>query len=77
MKFQVHLKDPASLHDAIKEAAEASAAAIEGLSDDEREVVAEKRQGQLAEFCEQWVEYSECYVLEFDTEAKTAVVVPL
>lgn len=43
MKFKVTMKDPDTLHDAIREAVQREVAAMPDLDDDEREVLEEKR----------------------------------
>ena len=47
---------------------------LEGLDDDEKEMLIEARQEKLSEFISSWVEYSECLTLIFDTEKDTVEV---
>ncbi len=75
MKFRVQFKDPDALHDALHQAAEASLP--EGLEEDERDDVIEKRVEKLSELCDKWFRYDEYVVIEIDTTAKTATVVPV
>lgn len=74
MKFRVTMKDPDTLHDACREAAEKSLGEA-ALDDDEREVLIEKRQEKYAEIAAKWFEYGEYVTIEIDTNAKTATVV--
>lgn len=76
MKFTVTLKDPDGFYESFKDAAEASVSSLEGVSDKEREQLAEMRLEQIKEQTSRWVEYGEYIEIEFDTEAKTATVVP-
>lgn len=76
MKFTVQFKDPGALGDAIKAAAQMSAERIDGLSEDEREAVEEKRAEAFRALCDKWFRYGEYVEIEIDTEAKTATVVP-
>ncbi|UOF79954.1 hypothetical protein [Caudoviricetes sp.] len=75
MKFQVSIKDPDSLYDALNEAIELDLAKS-GLSEDEQEMLKQSRYEKESEKCSKWVEYGEYYVIEFDTDAMTATVVP-
>ena len=77
MKFKVMFKDPDALYEPLAEAAEKHAAAIAGLSDRERELVAEARKEDLGALCRTWFEYGEYCEVEIDTEAKTATVLPV
>lgn len=76
MKFKITLKDPDGFSDGISEAAEKSLGDTSGLSDSERESVAEDRIESIGEALRKWVEYGEYIEIEFDTEAGTATVVP-
>lgn len=76
MKFQVTMKDPDSLGDAVKEAAEEQLATIEGIDADEKESLIEGRAAKLSDFACKWMEYGEYITVEFDTDAGTATVVP-
>jgi len=76
MKFRVTMKDPDTLHDAIREAVEREVAAMPDLDDDEREAIIEKRNEKVSDKCDRWFKYSEYLTVEIDTEAMTCVVVP-
>ena len=70
------MRDPDGSYDCMTDAAKDSLVAIEGLSDEEREQLQEKRAEKLRDFAGKWLEYGEYVVVEFDTDAGTAVVVP-
>lgn len=74
MKFTVLFKDPDTVADAANDAAKDALAEIEGIDDDEREALIEKRADKLREAIEPWIEYGECVRIEFDTKAGTATV---
>lgn len=76
MKFRVQFKDPDVVHDAAVEAAEAELEKMESLDQEEREQLLDSRAEKLTDFASTWVKYGEYITIEFDTEAKTAVVVP-
>lgn len=75
MKFRVTVKDPDVFADAVQEAVEDELATLD-LHEDELEAVGEKRRERTMDAISKWVEYGEYIVVEFDTEAGTAVVVP-
>lgn len=75
MKFTVSIKDPDVFADAVQEAVTSEVKAL-GLDDDEAEAVIERRTEKVNDILERWVEYGEYIRVEFDTEAKTATVVP-
>jgi hypothetical protein len=75
MKFQITLKDPDGVFDGIDAAATESVAEL-ALSCEERDILRAHRQKALDAFVDQWVECGEYIDIEFDTEAKTARVVP-
>lgn len=75
MKFRMSMKDPDSLHDAIKLAAENEVAELEGIDDEERKDLVESRRAKAKEVCRTWFRYGEYLTVEIDTEAKTCVVV--
>jgi hypothetical protein len=78
MKIRVSLKDPDVLYEAIREALEVETKSIVGISEKEREAIAESRATDISdELVKGWVAAGEYFVIEFDTEAKTAVVVPV
>lgn len=76
MKVRVTLKDPDTMQDAVLEQAKMDSRDVPGLSDHEREVLAESRAETTCEvISHKWMEYGEYLVVEFDTEAMTAVVI--
>lgn len=76
MKFQVQMKDPDTLHDAIQEAVEAQIKEIGITDEDEIEALSEKRREKVGEICDAWFRYGEYLTVEIDTDTKTCVVVP-
>lgn len=76
MKFKVTMKDPDTLHDAIREAAKESLSDIQGIDDEEKESLIDQRVESNMEICRKWFEYSEYLTVEIDTDAGTCVVVP-
>lgn len=75
MKFQVTMKDPDTLHDAIKDAVKKSLSDL-GLEEDELEPLIERRHEKVYDLCSKWFRYGEYLTVEIDTDAKTCVVVP-
>jgi hypothetical protein len=75
VKFRITLKDPDGVFDGIDAAATDS---VEGLDlpPEERDILRAHRQKTLDNFVDQWVECGEYIDIEFDTDAKTARVVP-
>lgn len=76
MKFQVTMKDPDVLYDAIKEALEKEIMSAEFEDDEERDMILETRQGKVAKICAKWFGFGEYLTVEIDTEKKTCTVVP-
>ena len=74
MKFTITLKDPDAIFDGIDEAAVASLP--QGLPPDEASALANIRQKKLEVFVNDFVKNGEYVVVEFDTDARTARVVP-
>lgn len=75
MKFRITMKDPDGAYECIQEEAEKSLASIEGLNDDERESLLDKRVEMLRETSDRFMSYGEYLTVEFDTESKTATVI--
>lgn len=78
MKFRVTMKDPDTLHDAVRDAVNAQAkeyAGLMDLDDDERAQLVDSRCEKVRSMCCRWFEYGEYLTVEIDTEAKTCVVV--
>lgn len=76
MKFKVHMKDPDTLHDAIKAAVREELNKTD-LPEDEKELLEESRQEKISDICRKWFEYGEYLTVEIDTEQETCAVVPL
>jgi hypothetical protein len=76
MKFTVTFKDPDGPYDSIEEAARESLAAVDGLSEEERDELIETRAKGLREQTRKWFKYGEYVNIEIDTEAGTATVLP-
>jgi hypothetical protein len=74
MKFRITFKDPDAVSDGIDEAAVASLP--QGLPPDEASALADIRHKKLEVFVNDFVSYGEYLVVEFDTDARTATVVP-
>lgn len=76
MKFTVTMKDPDTLHDAIRDAVTREVKAM-GLTDPEEiEALTELRAEKVGNACSKWFECGEYLSVEIDTEAGTCVVVP-
>lgn len=74
MKFRVTMKDPDTLYDAVTDAVADDVKKL-GLSEDEAEVIEEKRRDAVNDLASKWFEYGEYLTVEIDTDAKTCVVV--
>lgn len=78
MKIKITLKDPDGVYNAITDAAAAHVAATtQDLSEDETEALESMRGDAISEALSPWIEHSEYVVIEIDTDAKTAVVLPV
>jgi hypothetical protein len=75
MKFRVSMKDPDCLYEPINEAVMTALAKLE-LSQDEIDVVADKRAAKVREDCSKWFKWGEYLTVEIDTEAGTCTVIP-
>lgn len=76
MKFTVQMKDPDTLHDAIREAVAIEVAKL-GLTDlREIEAISEVRHESISALCSEWFSHGEYLAVEVDTEAKTCTVIP-
>lgn len=76
MKVTVSLKDPDTMHDAVDDAAK-RLPKPEGVSDSEWQSIREGRaDAAKAAISHRWMEWGEYLVVEFDTEAGTATVIP-
>lgn len=74
MKFRVTMKDPDTLHTALREAIEREVAKLE-LDPDEAETLQDKRMEKYCEICSRWFRYSEYLTVEIDTSEGTCFVV--
>lgn len=74
MKFQVTLKDPDVLYDAINEALDED---LKGFDEDEANAIREIRHEKLAEMASKWFEYGEYLTVEIDTDEQSIRVVPV
>lgn len=74
MKFNVTMKDPDVLGDAILQAVEQEFKEST-LEQDELDSVIELREEKIKEVCSKWFKYGEYLTVEIDTEAGTCVVV--
>ena len=76
MKVRITMKDPDVLHDAVAEAVEADVKQVPGLTDQERDELAESRREKVRQrIVDRWMKWGEYLEVEFDTEAGTATVV--
>lgn len=76
MKFRITMEDPDGPYESIQDAAKEQVKAIKGITESEREGMLASRAETLDEFVGKWMEYGEYLVVEFDTEAGTATVIP-
>lgn len=75
MKFQVQMKDPDTLQDAIMEAVTAEINKLP-LSKEEAEAVVEKRAEAIDRICAKWWAHGEYLTVEVDIDASTCTVLP-
>lgn len=76
MKITVTMKDPDTLHDAIRDAVKDEVEAMPGLDADEKEGVIETRVEKIHTLAGKWFEYGEYLSVEIDTDAETCTVKP-
>lgn len=76
MKVKVFIKDTDVLQDAVEESVD-DELKNSGLAEDEKEAVRELRIEKALDVAGEWWEYGEYITVEFDTEARTARVVPV
>ena len=76
MKVKVFIKDTDVLQDAVEEAVDEELK-NSGLAEDDQEAVRELRVEKALDVAGEWWEYGEYITVEFDTEARTARVVPV
>jgi hypothetical protein len=76
MKIRCYFKDPDTMPDAVDDAFK-KAPKPDGISDDEWEDVKAARNDEARNhITDKWMEYSEYLMVEFDTDAGTATVIP-
>ena len=76
MKVRVSLKDPDTMHDAVDRAV-GKLPKPDGISQPEWEDICEGRAAEArAAISDRWMEYGEYLVVDFDTDAHTATVIP-
>lgn len=74
MKLKITLKDPDGIGNAIIDFAATQVAAIDGISEEEKEMLEETRKEQVSKALRPWIDCDEYLTVEFDTEANTATV---
>lgn len=75
MKFKITFKDPDGVLNSISEAVDKSLDEMVGVTEDEKEALRDIRCDVLREHLKKWIQYDEYVTIEFDTEAKTAIVI--
>lgn len=75
MKINITFKDPDGVYDSIREAVLDSLP--EDISADEAEELKESRTEKVNRDLKKWLQYGECCRIEIDTEAGTAIVLPV
>lgn len=73
MIFQVTMKDPDQLQDAVSDAVSET---IRDMPEDEGEAVHELRVMKALDVASKWFEYGEYLTVEIDTEKETIRVIP-
>lgn len=76
MKIKVTLKDPDGFSESVQEAVEESLEQLEGIDEDEKKALLETRLEKTWDKLEKFVDCQEYVIIEFDTEAGTATVLP-
>lgn len=74
MQIKITLKDPDGFYEAIRSAAESAASNIDGISESEREDIADNRHEEISEALKTWVKHGEYVTIVFDTDEMTATV---
>lgn len=74
MKFKVTMKDPDTLHDAIRDAIKKDLKEYGVTDKDEQEALQEIRAEKIGKLTSKWFEYGEYLTVEIDTDAGTATV---
>lgn len=73
MKIRMMFKDPDTVFEAIRDAVKESVDAL-NLNEREAKLLCEARLETVSNELGKWIEFGEYVTVEFDTEAKTAVV---
>lgn len=76
MKFRIDMKDPDGVHDSLEHAVKESLAAVEGIDDEEREILKDQRRDTFKMTMAKFFKYGEYLSVEIDTEAGTCTVLP-
>lgn len=74
MKFQVTMKDPDQLDDAVSDAVSET---IRDMPEDEGEAIYDIRYEKIKKLTNEWFRYGEYLTVEIDTDARTIRVVPV
>lgn len=77
MKFRIEFKDPDTVFESVKEAADVRVSQLGGLTEKEIEMLTKSTMETLFEDIKPWIRYDEYVAIEFDTDAKTATVIPV
>lgn len=75
MKIRITFKDPDAVSNAIMDKVAADLAALD-IPEDEAESLEELRTEKANQALTPWIRHGEYLEVEFDTEAKTATVIP-
>lgn len=76
MRFKITMKDPDGFFACIEDAAKEMADQVTCVDEEDREAVADQKQGELRELCQKWFRYNEYLTVEIDTDAGSISVVP-
>ena len=75
MIFRVTMKDPDTLHDAVRDAVRKDVTKLKGILPAEVEKLQEMRSSEVLELCSRWFRYSEYLTVEIDTVKRSITVV--
>lgn len=76
MKFRITMKTPDCAAQNIEDVVGSALFNFEGTPEEEEEK-SQELTAELTQFLEKWIKYGELAVIEFDTEAGTAKVIPV
>lgn len=76
MKIRLYLKDPDGMSNSVQEAIRDEVEGIGLNSQNEVDSVMELREEEVWESLEKWIEFKEYVMIEIDTDAMTARVLP-